>query len=136
MISGDKGSKLDRGMEMLLSSNHQIEFGENVLEKLLLSDAKSLVFFTSRSECVETSRNLLKIFSPLIDKLSSSRSPEAAQEPLTLILPDTDSATVRVMLALLSRGKMSLSNTELAHLQNVLRDVTSRMFRSGPECQC
>ena len=109
---------------MLLSSNHQIEFCENVIEKLLRNDAKSLVFFTI-SGCVETSRNLLKIFSPLIDQLSSSRSQEAAQEPLTLVLPDTDAATVRIMLALLSRGKMSLSNTELAHLQNVLRDVTS-----------
>ena len=74
---------------------------------------------------METSRNLLKIFSPLIDQLSSSRSPEAAQEPLTLVLPDTDAATVRVMLTLLSRGKMPFAHKEMAHLPNVLKDVTS-----------
>ena len=96
-----------------------------MIEKLLSKDSKSLVFFTSRSECVETSRNLLKIFSPLIDELSSSRSQEAAQEPLTLILPDTDAATVRVLLALLSRGKMPHTRTKLAHLQKLLKDVTS-----------
>merc|ERR1711940_134205 len=96
-------------MEVILSSNQQIEFCENVLEKLLIYDAKSLVFFT-RTGCVETSRNLLKIFSPLVDELSSGRSTEAAQEPLTLILPDTDAATVRVLLALLSRGKMPLTH--------------------------
>ena len=112
-------------MEVLLSSKHQIEFCEIVIEKLLSKDSKSLVFFTSRSECVETSRNLLKIFSPLIDQLSSSRSPEAAQEPLTLVLPDTDAATVRVMLTLLSRGKMPFAHKEMAHLPNVLKDVTS-----------
>ena len=122
-IISTQRQKVDQGMEVLLSSNHQIEFCENVLEKLMINDAKSLVFFT-RSECVETSRNLLKIFSPLIDELSSSRSPEAAQEPLTLVLPDTDAATVRVMLTLLSRGKMPLAHKELAQLPNVLKDVT------------
>ena len=122
-IISTQRQEVDQGMEVLLSSNHQIEFCENVLEKLLINDAKSLVFFT-RSECVETSRNLLKIFSPLIDELSSSRSQEAAQEPLTLVLPDTDAATVRVMLALLSRGEMP-AHTELTHLKNVMRDVIS-----------
>ena len=111
-------------MEVLLSSKHQIEFCEIVIEKLLSKDSKSLVFFT-RSGYVETSRNLLKIYSPLIDQLSSSRSPEAAHEPLTLVLPDTDAATVRVMLELLSRGKMPFAHKEMAHLPNVLKDVTS-----------
>ena len=122
-IISTQRQEVDQGMEVLLSSNHQTEFCENVLEKLMINDAKSLVFFT-RSECVETSRNLLKIFSPLIDELSSSRSQEAAQEPLTLVLPDTDVATVRVMLALLSRGEMP-AHTELTHLKNVMRDVIS-----------
>ena len=110
-------------MAVLFSSNHQTEFCENVIKKLLSKGCKSLVFFT-RTGCVETSRNLLKIFSPLIDELSSSRSQEAAQEPLTLVLPDTDAATVRVMLALLSRGEMP-AHTELTHLKNVMRDVIS-----------
>lgn len=115
---------MNTSVEVLLSSKHQIEFCENVIEKLLRNNPKTLAFFT-RTGCVETSRNLLKIFSPLIDELSSGRSTEATQEQLTLVLPDTDAATVMVMIALLSRGKMPLTNTEPDHLQNILRDVTS-----------
>ena len=104
-----------------------LSFCENAIGNLLIDDRRSLVLFT-RWGYMETSRNLLEIFSPFIDELSNTRTQEAAQEPQTLVLPDTEVDTVSNVMALFSWGKMHLPNLEQrqdSYLETVTESIVS-----------
>ena len=63
---------------------------------------------------VSVSRRLLQLLSPLVREAVASLPVLATLEPLTIILPDTDTSTVNMLMDLLVTGKTSVSNKEIA----------------------
>ena len=73
----------------------------------------------TRTGTVSTSRRVMQLWSRLVRDVMSSLPASAAQEPLTIILPDADTTAVNNMMDLLLTGKTVL-NTDQCQ-KNILR---------------
>ena len=85
------------------------------LEDLSLAapgDPCSQVVVVTGTGRVSVSRRLLQLLSPLVREAVASLPMLATLEPLTIILPDTDTSTVEKMMDLLVTGKTNVSNEQ------------------------
>ena len=73
----------------------------------------------TRTGTVSTSRRVMQLWSRLVRDIMTSLPASAAQEPLTIILPDADTTAVNNMMDLLLTGKTVL-NTDQCQ-KNILR---------------
>ena len=75
-------------------------------------DPCSQVVVVTGTGSVSVSRRLLQLLSPLVREAVSSLPVLATLEPLTIILPDTDTSTVNMVMDLLVTGKTKASNEQ------------------------
>ena len=68
-------------------------------------DPCSQVVVVTGAGSVSVSRRLLQLLSPLVREAVASLPVLATLEPLTIILPDTDTSTVNMVMDLLVTGK-------------------------------
>ena len=73
----------------------------------------------TRTGTVSTSRRVMQLWSRLVRDVMSSLPVSAAQEPLTIILPDADTTAVNNMMDLLLTGKTVLKSDQCQ--KNILR---------------
>ena len=73
----------------------------------------------TRTGTVSTSRRVMQLWSRLVRDIMSSLPVSAAQEPLTIILPDADTTAVNNMMDLLLTGKTVLKSDQCR--KNILR---------------
>ena len=75
-------------------------------------DPCSQVVVVTGAGSVSVSRRLLQLLSPLVREAVASLPVLATLEPLTIILPDTDTSTVNMVMDLLVTGKISVDSKE------------------------
>ena len=75
-------------------------------------DPCSQVVVVTGAGSVSVSRRLLQLLSPLVREAVASLPVLATLEPLTIILPDTDTSTVNMVMDLLVTGKTKASNEQ------------------------
>merc|ERR1712197_255830 len=75
-------------------------------------DPCSQVVVVTGTGRVSVSRRLLQLLSPLVREAVASLPVLATLEPLTIILPDTDTSTVNMVMDLLVTGKTKVSDKE------------------------
>ena len=77
-------------------------------------DPCSQVVVVTGAGSVSVSRRLLQLLSPLVREAVASLPVLATLEPLTIILPDTDTSTVNMVMELLVTGKTKVSMSKMS----------------------
>ena len=97
-------------MSVLLNNKHQVDFCKSILGRIVKEDEGSLLIMTQTGFST-SSRKLLQIFSPVLKDILGDGS-SLGPQPVTVILPDTKTATVIQLLHILTFGELKADGSE------------------------